>query len=50
MTNGLRRGDLIAREGGLEVVQRIDDGKASFAKASPEMQSKYERLPVIAAR
>ena len=46
----LRRGDLIAREGGLEVVQRVDDGKASFAKASPATQGKYERLPVVAAQ
>lgn len=46
----LRRGDLIAREGGLEVVQRVGDGKASFAKASSATQGKYERLPVVAAQ
>jgi hypothetical protein len=30
----LRRGDLIARETGLEVVKRVQDGNASFTKAS----------------
>jgi hypothetical protein len=46
----LRRGDLIARKTGLEVVKRVEDGNVSFAKASSEMQSKYERLPVVAVR
>ena len=46
----LRRGDLIARETGLEVVKRVEDGNATFAKASASVQSKYEPLPVVAAR
>ncbi len=46
----LRRGDLVARENGLEVVKRVDDGNASFAKASAATQSKYERLSVVAAQ
>jgi hypothetical protein len=46
----LRRGDLVARETGLEVVKRIDDGNVSFAKASAATQTKYEPLPVVAAR
>jgi hypothetical protein len=46
----LQRGDLIARETGLEVVKRVDDGNVSFAKASAATQSKFERLPVVAAR
>lgn len=42
----LRRGDLIAKETGLEVVKRIDDGAVSYAKASVET---YGRLPVVAS-
>jgi hypothetical protein len=45
----LRRGDIVANAGGLEVVNRVDEGHLSFAKASPAMRSKYERLPVLAS-
>ena len=44
----LRRGDLIAKENGLDVVKRADDRSVSFAK--PSSESRYERLPVVAAR
>ena len=45
----LRRGDIVANAGGLEVVERVDDSHLRFAKASPATRSKYERLPVLAA-
>ena len=45
----LRRGDMIARETGLEVVKRVDGGNVSFAKAPAAARSKYERLPVLAS-
>jgi hypothetical protein len=45
----LRRGDIVANAGGLEVVNRIDEGHLSFAKASTAMRSKFERLPVLAS-
>ena len=45
----LRRGDLIARETGLELVRRADAGHVSFAKAPVATRSKYERLPVLAS-
>ncbi len=45
----LRRGDLIARETGLELVRRADAGHVSFAKAPLATRSKYERLPVLAS-
>jgi hypothetical protein len=44
----LRRGDIVARETGLAVVKRVDEG-VSFAKASAATRSKYERLPVLAS-
>ena len=45
----LRRGDIVAKAGGLEVVNRIDEGHLSFAKASTTTRSKFERLPVLAS-
>lgn len=44
----LRRGDIVARETGLTVVKRVDEG-VSFAKVSAATRSKYERLPVLAS-
>ena len=45
----LRRGDLIAKETGLEVVKRIDDGTVSYTKVSIETRINYELLPVVAS-
>ena len=42
-------GDLIAKETGLEVVKRIDDGTVSYTKVSIETRINYERLPVVAS-
>ncbi|MBA2401146.1 MAG: DUF2865 domain-containing protein [Bradyrhizobium sp.] len=45
----LRRGDMIAKGTGLDVVKRVDDGAVSYTKASVETRSKFERLPVLAS-
>jgi hypothetical protein len=45
----LRRGDIVVNGTGLEVVNRIEDGHLSFAKASATTRSKYERFPVLAS-
>jgi hypothetical protein len=46
----LRRGDLIARETGLEVVKRVEEGNVSFAKVYAATQNKFDRVPVVAAQ
>lgn len=45
----LRRGDIVANVAGLEVVNRIEDGRLSFAKASASTRGKYSRIPVLAS-
>jgi hypothetical protein len=41
----LRRGDMVASKGGLEVVNYLSDGRPSFAAASKVVQSRFERPP-----
>ena len=45
----LRRGVLVAGAAGLEVVNRVEERRLGFAKASAPTRSKYERVPVLAA-
>ncbi len=46
----LRKGDIVAGEGGLMVAGRPDKRGASlnFSPASDRVQSRYQRLPVVA--
>lgn len=45
----LRQGDIVATANGLEVVNRIGNGEASFSTASRSITKKFQRFPVVAS-
>jgi hypothetical protein len=46
----LRKGDIVANENGLEVVNRVGNGSPGFSAASRSIKSKFERFPVVASQ
>jgi hypothetical protein len=46
----LRRGDMVATNDGLEVVNSVPDGRPSFAAASTSVRKRFNRPPVLASQ
>jgi len=45
----LRKGDIVAREVGLEVVNRVGTSSPSFLTASKSIRNQFDRFPVVAS-